>query len=347
MKAVGLEAHPFVLRVARAKLRWRSNPSNLLARSRDIISHADGSLRNDYPELIRRCYPSPILAALDGLRRAWEERSDDSDESELCWLALASILRECSPVGTAQWQYVLPEKSKAASSEPIKAFEAKVRQFARDMQYLQDNRHFARALVNIDDARLCSSVETGWADLVITSPPYVNNYDYADATRLEMSFFGDVQCWGDLQEKVRTFLVRSCTQHVARDERNTSAIVESDCLRPIRDELSDVVERLKQERSQHAGQKPYHTLVASYFADMAAVWIALRKATRRGALVCFVIGDSAPYGIYVPVDRWFGELAIAAGFTEFSFEKTRDRNIKWKNRKHRVPLHEGRLWVQG
>jgi hypothetical protein len=63
--------------------------------------------------------------------------------------------------------------------------------------------------------------------------------------------------------------------------------------------------------------------------------------------VCFVIGDSAPYGVYVPVIEWFGKLALAAGFESWSFEKLRDRNIKWKNRKHRVPLCEGHLWVRG
>ena len=51
--------------------------------------------------------------------------------------------------------------------------------------------------------------------LVITSPPYANNYDYADATRLEMTFLGEVNGWGDLQAAVRSRLVRSCTQHVA------------------------------------------------------------------------------------------------------------------------------------
>ena len=88
-------------------------------------------------------------------------------------------------------------------------------------------------------------------------------------------------------------------------------------------------------------------MIAAYFKDMAEVWLALRRATAKGALVCFVVGDSAPYGVYVPVDRWLGELAVAAGFKSFEFEKTRDRNLKWKNRKHRVPLHEGRLWVKG
>ena len=49
----------------------------------------------------------------------------------------------------------------------------------------------------------------GWADLAITSPPYANNYDYADATRLEMTFFREVNGWAGLQDTVRKYLVRS------------------------------------------------------------------------------------------------------------------------------------------
>ena len=30
-------------------------------------------------------------------------------------------------------------------------------------------------------------------NLVMTSPPYPNNYDYADATRLELAFFGEIK----------------------------------------------------------------------------------------------------------------------------------------------------------
>ena len=88
-------------------------------------------------------------------------------------------------------------------------------------------------------------------------------------------------------------------------------------------------------------------MIASYFLDLSKVWVALRRITTPASLICFVIGDSAPYGVYVPVDKWLGELAVASGFKSYKFEKTRDRNIKWKNRKHRVPLHEGRLWIEG
>ena len=88
-------------------------------------------------------------------------------------------------------------------------------------------------------------------------------------------------------------------------------------------------------------------MIAAYFSGLADVFISLRRATSKGCLMCFVMGDSAPYGIYVPVEKWLGELALAAGFTSYEFEKLRDRNTKWKNRKHTVLLHEGRLWING
>ena len=86
-------------------------------------------------------------------------------------------------------------------------------------------------------------------------------------------------------------------------------------------------------------------MIALYFLDLAKIWMELRRVCKKGSLVCFVIGDSAPNGVYVPVDEWLGKLAVSAGFKEYQFEKTRDRNVKWKNRKHTVPLKEGRLWI--
>ena len=66
----------------------------------------------------------------------------------------------------------------------------------------------------VDDARKCTTVPDGWPTLVITPPPYANHYDYADATRLEMAFMGEIRGWGGLQETVRRHLVRACSQHV-------------------------------------------------------------------------------------------------------------------------------------
>ncbi|OFW36880.1 MAG: DNA modification methylase [Acidobacteria bacterium RIFCSPLOWO2_12_FULL_60_22] len=349
VRGLGVEAHPFVARIARAKLEWRSPVSDFKEFALRVLEHASVHRVEEgkYPKLMEQCFPRGTLLRLYSLRTALSELADSSPAAELSWLMLVSILRQCSPVGTAQWQYVLPSKKKVKVVDPFRAFEEKMLQMAQDMTVRQSLPGGPKAKIFHEDARKCSSVPFGWAQLVITSPPYANNFDYADATRLEMTFIGEINSWGDLQNSVRKYLVRSCSQHVAPISGQTKEIIEDPVLLPIRSELADVCARLEEEREHHGGKKTYHTMVAAYFSDMARVWTALRRVTAGGGRVCFVVGDSAPYGIYVPVDRWFGDLALAAGFRTYRFEKTRDRNVKWKNRKHRVPLHEGRLWVEG
>lgn len=39
-------------------------------------------------------------------------------------------------------------------------------------------------------------------------------------------------------------------------------------------------------------------MIALYFLDLAKVWWHLRYVCKEGSTVCFVIGDSAPYGVY-------------------------------------------------
>jgi DNA modification methylase len=349
-EALGIESHPFVARIACAKLAWREDIASFRKLGKSILAAAKSKSESveEYPQLVTKCFPPETLERLHALRLALSEFAEPSACYELCWLALVSILRLCSPVGTAQWQYVLPKKSKARALEPFQAFEDRIELMARDMQSRQFDENAApHGRVLMSDARTCHGVPDQWADLVITSPPYANNYDYADATRLEMTFLREINGWGDLQSAIRERLIRSCTQHVAPYARETLSILQTKELTPIAEELTQVCGELDRVKEQHGGKKPYHAMIAHYFHDLSQVWISLRKAVRQGGRVCFVVGDSAPYGIHVPVERWLGELALAAGFKAFSFEKLRDRNTKWKNRKHRVPLHEGHLWVDG
>lgn len=349
VESIGIEAHPFVFRMAQAKLLWRED----FCRLRHFADEVLGEAKNiepdisSYSELIHRCYPVETLKRLDKLKQAWMKKNNNTPESILTWFALVSILRKCSPVGTASWQYIQPKKVKSYSDEPYITFDTMVTNMFIDMAKLRNKRSCPKANLIQGDARQLQDISEGWADLVITSPPYINNYDYADATRLEMTFLGEIETWSDLRDKVRMNLVRSCTQHVSPISEKTFSILESQTLDPIRDEMIKIVEELESEKRKHVGKKQYPTMIAAYFKDMAEVWKMLRKYTSDDALVSFVIGDSAPYGIYVPVDEWLGELALSAGFSSYYFEKVRDRNIKWKNRKHNIPLKEGYLWVHG
>ena len=344
----GIDPHPFVARIAQAKLAYRSSPEEYLRQARHVLASArrrPSSLAT-YGPLIRRCYTDPALQQLDGLRRVITRVDDGSDSSRLVWLTLVSILRTTSHVGTANWQYLLPNRRKARVSEPFAAFDEMASLIYEDM-VVTSGANGPRASFKRDDARSCDTVPADSANLVVTSPPYPNNYDYADATRLEMTFFGEISRWADLQADVRRHLLRSCTQHVPDKSVDLDGTLARAELHPIRDELRRVCEELGRLRLTRGGKKTYHNMIGCYFLDLARVWKSLRRVCRSPSRVCFVIGDSAPYGVHVPVIEWLGRLAVAAGFKSYRFRKIRDRNTRWKNRKHRLPLCEGRLWVEG
>ena len=348
VESFGVEAHPYIYRIAKAKLDWNFPADKFKSEALTLLRKAKMKTitKTEFPKLIASCYPIEVIQKLEALKQTWLETEQEEEIKNFNWFIITSILRATSPVGTAQWQYIQPTKTKAKVIDAFVAFEVKVNDMYLDMKRTQSRfTNVVDSKILNEDARNIQSIPDGWGDLVITSPPYANNYDYADATRLEMTFWGDINGWADLQENVRKHLVRACTQHVSKLADEVESIIETPLLKPIQSELRVVYETLKLERLKHGGKKNYHFMIAAYFNDLAKVFHSLRRVTSENALMCFVIGDSAPYGIYVPVDKWLGELAISAGFSNYSFEKLRDRNTKWKNRKHTVPLHEGRLWI--
>lgn len=353
VQSIGAESHYFVRRIANAKLQWRTTSEReLLEAALTVLDKAKARLPTQQmpgSKLLLKCYTPEALLRLAAIRDAFSEHAaSDGQASELLWLAITSILRDCSGVGTAQWQYILPNKTKARAQEPFAALLSRVKMFSTDMYEMKRRGIGSDSRVEPTDARnLATLAEArGRVQLVVTSPPYPNNYDYADATRLEMTFWGEVESWGDLQQAVRQHLIHSCSQHTAAERLSLAELLSREEISPIRAELTQVCTQLEKIRESKGGKKTYHTMVAAYFNDLAVTWRALRPLCADKSNVYFVIGDSAPYGIYVPAERWLGELALAAGFRTWSFEKIRDRNIKWKNRKHRVPLKEGTLWVQ-
>lgn len=348
VESYGVESHPYIYRIAQAKLNWNYPPEKFKSEALELLKQAKTKkiTRTEFPKLILSCYPLETIQKLEGLKQAWLETKQEDEIKKFNWFVITSILRTTSPVGTAQWQYIQPTKTKLKVLDPFIAFQTKVNDMFLDMKKTQNHyKNIVDSIILNEDARNIQSIPDGWGDLVITSPPYANNYDYADATRLEMTFWGDIRGWADLQDNVRKYLVRACTQHVSKLGESIDSILANPRLAPIQNELFEVYETLKIERLKHGGKKNYHFMIAAYFNDLADVFHSLRQKTSDNCLMCFVIGDSAPYGIYVPVDKWLGELAVSAGFNSYSFEKLRDRNVKWKNRKHKVPLHEGRLWI--
>lgn len=348
----GVEAHSFVYKMAQGKSLWPSSTDDLLdAYNRLLPSATDKEAPYEEPprdSLLYRCYTEEALTALLKLKHAWRSLTCQKTAKALLFTALSSILRETSYVGTAQCQCVLPKKRKANVLPVPAALMACVQNMLVDMKVFQG---LARAkplakLIN-GDSRELSAIPDSSIDIVITSPPYANNYDYSDATRLELTFWDEISSWKDLHGAIRKNLICSNTQHASHERFEIGDLLRSEWLSPIKNEITAVCDELGQVRLTKGGKKPYHTMIAAYFIDMAKCLRALRRVVKDGGEMYIVIGDSAPYGVYAPIDIWLGRLAVAQEFKDFDFTKFRDRNVKWKNRKHRVPLKEGILHIKG
>ena len=112
----GFETHPFVYRIANAKLRGihvgLSTIRSVFRCFANCIPEMSIAAVSEVPPRLTKCYTPEALSLLLAMRDLFLSEFDrKTPESELLWLALTSILRSCSLAGTAQWQYVLPKKN--------------------------------------------------------------------------------------------------------------------------------------------------------------------------------------------------------------------------------------------
>lgn len=164
----------------------------------------------------------------------------------------------------------------------------------------------------------------------------------SDATRLETYVLRETNSWNDISKTTRSRLVVSSTTQVGRTGFDPYHILRS--LDPsILGSIIQPIEELTEVRKDRGGKKNYDVMVSHYFHDMHEVLREMARVLIKGNLFILIIGDSAPYGVYIPTDNILGEMAITLGFSRYYVVKLRDRNIRWNNRKHQVPLRESAL----
>ena len=349
----GIEAHPFVAFVGQTKLFWQWEFADLQCQIDQLIEQIrDGA--NDstqvasedvFPELVCKCYSKAKLHLLWVCREAILA-VENAPFRNLAKLGLTNLLRALADVETG-WPYIAPGKPKTSSPDVMGALRNQLYAMAGDlMEIKRASKSGARTEWLHSDSRLCHpQISAASADLSFTSPPYLNNYDYADRTRLETYFWGEAKTWGDITQKVRKRLMMSATTQANRtgwDEEN-----------PLSEELQltapktaailkNKVRELSALRTTKGGKKSYDMMVAGYFNDMLPILRETHRVLRKGAPMVMILGDSAPYGVHIETDVLLGEIGVEVGFSRVEIEDLRKRGDKWKNnpQRHTVALKE-------
>lgn len=336
---VGIEAHPLVAEIGSLRFLRFEDFDGLEESARRVAACAPAKSTEGEHDLVRRCFSDSVLRDLVGMRRQVARTEESFRPFLRC--ALLAILREAASARVG-W----PHQRPALARRPIVS---NVRR--RFLQRVEWFRHDLTASERPRGKLVCGDSRglKAWrvalgprrADACISSPPYLNNYDYADATRLELFFWRLAGTWSEMVQFARSGMVTASTQQTSR--RGSLFATQSLQRWPtLASELKAITEALAAQRKKRGRGKEYDQLVPMYFRDIAAVLQHLRAALKAEARAALVVGDSAPYGVHVDTPRLVADIAGLVGFELAGVTRLRSRGTRWRTNgsRHMVGLTE-------
>jgi DNA modification methylase len=348
---VGNETNEFLYDVCKAKIAAGEGVSrnDLLNFSLAVMRRAARTWKNedlsDEHKIFRKCFYEHNLKKLVALRNAIAYLDGDEALRNYCFIALTRSLIKAARVGLnipyVSWKgqripqnaFKLFEENISLVLEDIEIFSKSARNCSNVNVYLQDSKEVNE---KIGDQTI---------NLVFTSPPYLNNFDYGEALKIFMYFWKYVKDWKDITEKVRLKSVVSATTYYDIKRLTGKSTVEVlgdsfvDTLPITTSQISALVGEIRKAGIKRGNaRKSFDFLTLLYFKDMYFVLKEIHRVLENGGLACLVVGDSAPYGVHVPTETILGNIALGLKFSGFSQKPIRERGIKWTTLKYRHNL---------
>jgi hypothetical protein len=226
----------------------------------------------------RAAFPKRNLTEILALRQAIER--EDGRARNILLLALLSILPQASIMVKDGGVLKIERSKRALPAREI--FRRKVKRMVRELSG-RPQGHSPH--VFLGDARALD-LDGESADMVVTSPPYLNNIDYSKIYGLELSLLAMSKA---VAEEVRMRAVRS---FIGRRMD---------------------VGRMPPEVGDEGYRIP---IIGTYFRDMEASIAEMLRVLRPGGSAYIVVSNSVIHQTHVMVDEIFAQMGQRLGFTE-------------------------------
>lgn len=220
------------------------------------------------------------------------------------FLTLSSVMECCNAKKDGKslrykkkWQEI-----KYSSSDLVKIFTGRVAMFLDDIEQTPIAKNIKPKIYLGDSRKILTTdkLQDEKFDLIVTSPPYLNSFDYSDIYRAELFMGGFVESNFELR-KIRLKTLRS---HVQVDwEKNLS--FESKMLKPYIDQI---------ESAGNYWHNRIPLMIKAYFDDMHTVLAEVKNRLKKNAEAWIVVSTSAYVGVHIPVDLLIADLACQSGY---------------------------------
>lgn len=214
-------------------------------------------------------------------------------EREFFLVTLSHILKNCSKwLQSSTKPQIDPNK---ISADPFIAFKKHALVMIRKnnefyAQLRQDGFLKTDCNIYLEDARK-TSIKSGSVGAIITSPPYVTSYEYADIHQLTGYWFEYIT---DLQIFRKNFIGTFYSN-------NQDTEINSELAQRIIDKLLKKDKRTAKE-------------VANYFRDMQCVAKEMYRVLKKNGHACLVIGNTNIRNVKIRSAEVFEEILFSHGF---------------------------------
>ena len=178
-----------------------------------------------------------------------------------------------------------------------RAFKQLTLKILNDVKNNPINKKFVPKIILSDSRGYFSSAENSDKefDLVVTSPPYLNSFDYTDIYRPELFLGGFVKDNVELR-KLRLQTLRSHVQVDWPGEISFS----SQYLKKFHQKIV--------ENKAMLWNKRIPLMVEAYFDDLSTILLQIKSRLKKKGQIWLVVSTSAYAGVHIPVDLVIGEL---------------------------------------
>ena len=198
------------------------------------------------------------------------------------------------------------------------ALERRLGEIGEDIEHLK--RQFGGGhpnLVTGSCLEMLKAIPDGGFDMVITSPPYANRYDYTRTYALELAWMGfDQEGFSTLRQRMLSATVENKTKRDALAENygeNRKAFDRATRMYDAQGAVHEVLQILR-GKADELSNKNVLRLIEEYFFEMALVISELGRIVRPGGVV-FMVNDNVQYhGEELPVDFILADFAEESGF---------------------------------
>lgn len=309
IRSIGFEVNPFLAFIAKTK-QLNENKENLLKHKDSFLLSIDKGLPSPLENLStftknnkdKWLFNIDVLRSFEGGWQYAEYLSTNNLKNIYKLCLIASIMDNCNAEKDGKclrykkdWQNINYNKE-----DFLNSFKNRLEKIASDLES-EPIKKKSQIILGDSRKKLASQINQKF-QLCITSPPYLNSFDYSDIYRPEL-FLGKFIINNKKLNQLRLKTLRS---HVQINWN-----------KPIKKDFgflySNVINEINKKKNLFWNNR-LPLMIQAYFEDMENILKQLRFKADKNASLWLVVSTSAYAGVEVPVDLILADIGTKVGW---------------------------------